>query len=793
MQEPLRNDHSVPLNQYSVRHVEFSRSGPKQISLAARLGAGWWTGVPPTDENCPGLSQDGSMHSLGVPDLRTCTRADVLDYFNNSWTLSELLFSSLVSEESFYIPPVHGLRHPLIFYYLHPPVLYINKLRVAGLLDASINAEYESLFETGVDEMSWDDMSKNAMEWPSFQLLHEYRARVYQAVKRVICTHQSLADGHAPITQNDPIWALFMAVEHERIHLETSSVLIRELPVELVTRPSMWPSFHPAMSERAATHYPPQAGIDYETNELVSITDGDIAIGKSTDDATYGWDNEYGHRSQHVDQFSVSRNLICNGEFWHFVAGGGYQDQKYWSDDGWKWRSFRNAKWPTFWSPDGPAGSHRYRLRTLFENIAMVWSCPVIVNYHEAAAYCRWRSEKDELKDSLHYRLLSEAEHYRLRQVQTPDQNEQCFNNNLRWGAESPVGHDCGSEKAISDLFGNVWQWCDDHFNHLPGFKVHRYYDDFSTPCFDGKHQMIMGGSFISTGDESSQSARFHFRPHFFQHAGFRMVASTGDGGAVKIGGSNKYADIDVLNAYLTLHFAPPEVQMPFDIISREFTGFPQRCADLVTKWADKLAIEPGRALDVGCAVGGASFRLAERFTAVTAIDLSENFINAAKQLQAEGSLDFNCKQEGKITIPVRAKVDKTIATRVTFRQADACSLPADLIDFDAVLLANLLCRLPSPMACLGRMGGARGVVRRGGLLFITTPFTWMEQFTPQDVWLGGFLDDAGNIKLSEEGLEQALTNDFELLDKFNMPLLIREHYRKYELIAALSTVWRRK
>jgi putative 4-mercaptohistidine N1-methyltranferase len=271
------------------------------------------------------------------------------------------------------------------------------------------------------------------------------------------------------------------------------------------------------------------------------------------------------------------------------------------------------------------------------------------------------------------------------------------------------------------------------------------------------------------------------------------MVASTGDGGAVKIGGSTKYADIDVLNAYLTLHFAPPEVQMPFDIISREFTGFPQRCADLVTKWADKLAIEPGRALDVGCAVGGASFRLAERFTAVTAIDLSENFINAAKQLQAEGSLDFNCKQEGKITIPVRAKVDKTIATRVTFRQADACSLPADLIDFDAVLLANLLCRLPSPMACLGRMGGARGVVRRGGLLFITTPFTWMEQFTPQDVWLGGFLDDAGNIKLSEEGLEQALTNDFELLDKFNMPLLIREHYRKYELIAALSTVWRRK
>jgi len=32
-------------------------------------------------------------------------------------------------------------------------------------------------------------------------------------------------------------------------------------------------------------------------------------------------------------------------------------------------------------------------------------------------------------------------------------------------------------------------------------------YDDFSTPCFDGKHSMIVGGSFMSTGDEASVSS----------------------------------------------------------------------------------------------------------------------------------------------------------------------------------------------------------------------------------------------------------------------------------------------
>jgi hypothetical protein len=61
----------------------------------------------------------------------------------------------------------------------------------------------------------------------------------------------------------------------------------------------------------------------------------------------------------------------------------------------------------------------------------------------------------------------------------------------------------------------------------LPGFEVHPYYEDFSTPCFDGLHNVIMGGSFISTGNEASIYSRFHFRPHFFQHASFRLVQSS--------------------------------------------------------------------------------------------------------------------------------------------------------------------------------------------------------------------------------------------------------------------------
>lgn len=43
------------------------------------------------------------------------------------------------------------------------------QLQVAGILTEPVNPYFERIFETGVDEMSWDDLSKNDMEWPSLK------------------------------------------------------------------------------------------------------------------------------------------------------------------------------------------------------------------------------------------------------------------------------------------------------------------------------------------------------------------------------------------------------------------------------------------------------------------------------------------------------------------------------------------------------------------------------------------------------------------------------------------------
>lgn len=103
----------------------------------------------------PGLMHDtNTLTSLPLPNLATVTRDEALDYFDNTWVLMEELFTAFRSEEAFLVPPYHGLRHPMVFYYGHPTVFYVNKLRLAGVLSEPVNEYYEEIFEVGVDEMS---------------------------------------------------------------------------------------------------------------------------------------------------------------------------------------------------------------------------------------------------------------------------------------------------------------------------------------------------------------------------------------------------------------------------------------------------------------------------------------------------------------------------------------------------------------------------------------------------------------------------------------------------------------
>lgn len=248
------------------------------------------------------------------------------------------------------------------------------------------------------------------------------------------------------------------------------------------------------------------------------------------------------------------------------------------------------------------------------------------------------------------------------------------------------------------------------------------------------------------------------------------------------------YESPKLLGEYLLLHYGGAKEMgleaLPVDQVVFN-TPFPLRCV----RWllSTDLLLKDATALELGCSVGAAAFELSRFCTHVEASDYSASFINAATRLKEEGRLDairlLHGDRTGSFTAIVPPDIDRS---RVSFSVQDAMALPEALGPFDVVLAANLLCRLPDPEAFLKRF---TNLVKPGGQLLLTTPFTWLEEFTPRDRWIGGTTTGPS----SEEELMRRLSPHFRLHRRVDLPFLIREHERKYQLGIALGTTWIRQ
>ncbi len=246
----------------------------------------------------------------------------------------------------------------------------------------------------------------------------------------------------------------------------------------------------------------------------------------------------------------------------------------------------------------------------------------------------------------------------------------------------------------------------------------------------------------------------------------------------------NLYESDGLLNQYLLFHYGQPEDAQPYAFGPSDALNFPVRC---VTECFDLSAFSnESRALDLGCAVGRSSFELARYCRRVVGIDHSKKFISTARKLQLEGALDYQVKQVGDIYTQVTAQVPVDIdRSRVAFETGDAHDLRPDLGAFDIVLAANLLCRLRDPRRLLSRLPD---LVVPGGQLVITTPFTWLEEFTPRNNWFGA-TPQTGD---PTDALRSELKDSFTLTKVQDLPFLLREHARKFQWCVAQATTWQR-
>ena len=248
----------------------------------------------------------------------------------------------------------------------------------------------------------------------------------------------------------------------------------------------------------------------------------------------------------------------------------------------------------------------------------------------------------------------------------------------------------------------------------------------------------------------------------------------------------NLYETERLLGEYLLFHYGTAE-EIAAPSCAQGALGFPVRS---VSECVDAMALpDNGRALDLGCAVGRASFELARHCQEVIAIDSSQRFITAARTIQRDGCLAYERVDEGSLTTSLVARAPEGVdRQRISFATGDAHNLQLAGV-FDVVLLANLIDRLAAPEQCLAQL--PRLVTHRGQLV-ITSPYTWLEEFTPRKHWLGGFRRE-NQTHDTLAGLTASLGHEFELIATRDLPFLIREHARKFQLGVAQASIWRRR
>lgn len=242
------------------------------------------------------------------------------------------------------------------------------------------------------------------------------------------------------------------------------------------------------------------------------------------------------------------------------------------------------------------------------------------------------------------------------------------------------------------------------------------------------------------------------------------------------------YEDDTALAQYLEFHFGEQWHGEP---------NFPRELAEVALDAMDGRPL--GRALDIGCACGRTSFELARKFDHVDGIDYSANFIRKCVEMAKEKRIGYARPEEGELV----SYHERTLASlglekaaaRVAFHQGDACDLNATFTGYDLVLAGNLIDRLYDPARFLTRIHQR---LNEGGLLVIASPYTWLEEYTPREAWVGGFMKD-GQEYTTLDGLRDMLAPQFRQLGEArSLPFVIRETRNKFQHSFSELTVWQK-
>jgi sulfatase modifying factor 1 len=210
----------------------------------------------------------------------------------------------------------------------------------------------------------------------------------------------------------------------------------------------------------------------------------------------------------YLDGYWIGRTEVTNAQYRKFVEAGGYSKRKYWTDDGWQWRTSNGITTrPKFWTHSKWNGA----------------DYPVVgVSWYEAAAFAKWAGARlpTEAEWEKAARGGSEGAGYAYAGSQ--------YVGDVAWydynsgGRTHPVGQKQPNELGLYDMSGNVWEWAADWYS---GGYYKASPDRNPAGPDSGIGRVLRGGSWFFNWGKARCASRVGFDPDSrVDDLGFRVA-----------------------------------------------------------------------------------------------------------------------------------------------------------------------------------------------------------------------------------------------------------------------------
>ncbi|KAH8686986.1 C-type lectin protein [Ilyonectria robusta] len=523
--------------------LKYSQAETGKLWAAAGLTEmGRWTR---DDEYGLHMLQRSSIPFSLIPTLYAKGPLPPIQDWEAVWTAWDVVTKGMLPIEELKEKPIK-LRNACIFYLGHIPTFLDIQLTKTTRKPATSPAYYWSIFERGIDPDVDNPEQCHAHseipdEWPPVEAIATYQANVRSRLRELYRG----GPGKIPRAIARGIWVGF---EHELMHIETLLYMMLQSDKTLPPPHTLRPDFEKLARQAYEARVP---------NKWFDVPEQTITLGMDdpedgSDSAChFGWDNEKPARQAKVHAFQAHGRPITNEEYAQYMYNSHIsQIPASWASvpsNTSNGNGTHNGHANGFGNGNGHSNGNGHATRDVPESFlhgkfvrtvyglvplrfALDW--PIFASYDELERCASWMGGRiptfEEAKSIYAYvNKQKRAEAERTLGKTVPAVNSHLVNDGVE--EDPPSQASTSAEDSSSQLFldlaganvgfrhwrpvsvtsrgnklagqaemGGVWEWTSSTLCEHAGFEPMRLYPAYTADFFDGKHNIVLGGSWAT-------------------------------------------------------------------------------------------------------------------------------------------------------------------------------------------------------------------------------------------------------------------------------------------------------